>query len=203
MIERESFIREICKRPDDDTVRLVFADWLDEHDESEWATSIREQIATGKIFRALYEDCSSGIVSISRGFISTIDIPCAEFMKHAGELFSRHPITKVSLTDRSPDYYIPDEYDPPGVDETWGSWHRSDPSGSDLGLADSLLPVQLFDLVACDSIRQIDYPEYGIGTVEAVFANRDSATASLSHRSLYFGRNLARLPPLARPVVKA
>ncbi len=31
MTEEQSFLRCICERPDDDTARLVFADWLDDH----------------------------------------------------------------------------------------------------------------------------------------------------------------------------
>lgn len=33
MSDREAFLRAIRANPDDDTVRLVFADWLDEHDD--------------------------------------------------------------------------------------------------------------------------------------------------------------------------
>lgn len=44
MTEREAFIRQICERPDDDTVRLVFADWLQENGEPERAEFIRDQI---------------------------------------------------------------------------------------------------------------------------------------------------------------
>jgi uncharacterized protein (TIGR02996 family) len=33
MSEREAFIAAICAEPDDDTCRLAFADWLDEHGE--------------------------------------------------------------------------------------------------------------------------------------------------------------------------
>lgn len=37
MTEREALLRAICASPDDDTPRLVFADWLDEHEpESAW-----------------------------------------------------------------------------------------------------------------------------------------------------------------------
>jgi uncharacterized protein (TIGR02996 family) len=42
--EREAFIRQICERPEDDTVRLVFADWLEEHGEPERAEFIRVQM---------------------------------------------------------------------------------------------------------------------------------------------------------------
>jgi uncharacterized protein (TIGR02996 family) len=33
MNDRLAFLRAIRKNPDDDTARLVFADWLDEHDD--------------------------------------------------------------------------------------------------------------------------------------------------------------------------
>jgi uncharacterized protein (TIGR02996 family) len=41
----EPFLRAICENPDDDTVRLVYADWLDEHGELERAEFIRLQVA--------------------------------------------------------------------------------------------------------------------------------------------------------------
>lgn len=43
MTERDAFLRAICDEPGDDTPRLVFADWLDEHDERERAEFIRVQ----------------------------------------------------------------------------------------------------------------------------------------------------------------
>ncbi|MFO0825950.1 MAG: TIGR02996 domain-containing protein [Gemmataceae bacterium] len=45
MNEREALLRAVCENPDDDTPRLVFADWLDEHDEPERAEFIRLQVA--------------------------------------------------------------------------------------------------------------------------------------------------------------
>jgi uncharacterized protein (TIGR02996 family) len=44
MSDREALMRAICENPDDDTPRLVFADWLDEHGEPERAEFIRVQI---------------------------------------------------------------------------------------------------------------------------------------------------------------
>jgi uncharacterized protein (TIGR02996 family) len=44
MTERDAFLRAIVADPADDTVRLAFADWLDEHDETERAEFIRLQI---------------------------------------------------------------------------------------------------------------------------------------------------------------
>ncbi|AMV25488.1 hypothetical protein VT84_13905 [Gemmata sp. SH-PL17] len=45
MSERDAFIARICAEPDEDSHRLVFADWLDEHGEPERAEFIRLQIA--------------------------------------------------------------------------------------------------------------------------------------------------------------
>jgi uncharacterized protein (TIGR02996 family) len=41
----EPFLRAICADPEDDTVRLVFADWLDENGDPERAEFIRLQVA--------------------------------------------------------------------------------------------------------------------------------------------------------------
>jgi uncharacterized protein (TIGR02996 family) len=43
----EPFLRTICASPEDDTVRLVYADWLDEHGDPERAEFIRLQVAQG------------------------------------------------------------------------------------------------------------------------------------------------------------
>ncbi len=52
--ERERFLRAILADPEDDFVRLVFADWLDEHGEVELGEFIRVQIelANWKIYQA-------------------------------------------------------------------------------------------------------------------------------------------------------
>jgi uncharacterized protein (TIGR02996 family) len=44
MSEREALLQGIYQNPDDDTRRLVFADWLDEHGEGPWAELIRTQV---------------------------------------------------------------------------------------------------------------------------------------------------------------
>src|SRR5437899_983006 len=37
----QSCLHDICENPEDDTPRLVFADWLDEHDDPDRAEAIR------------------------------------------------------------------------------------------------------------------------------------------------------------------
>src|SRR5262245_35833946 len=39
----DAFLADILDHPEDDTLRLIYADWLDEHDQSERAEFIRVQ----------------------------------------------------------------------------------------------------------------------------------------------------------------
>jgi uncharacterized protein (TIGR02996 family) len=49
MTQDEAFLQEILAHPDDNTPRLIYADWLDEHDQSERAEYLRAEcrIAAG------------------------------------------------------------------------------------------------------------------------------------------------------------
>ena len=49
MSERAAFVSAILDNPADDTVRLVFADWLEEHGEPERAEFIRCQIEAANL----------------------------------------------------------------------------------------------------------------------------------------------------------
>jgi uncharacterized protein (TIGR02996 family) len=42
--DERAFIEKICTHPDDDTARLVYADWLEEHDRQQQAEFIRISI---------------------------------------------------------------------------------------------------------------------------------------------------------------
>ncbi len=43
MDEKQAFLNAIIDEPDDDALRLIYADWLDDHDEPERAEFIRAQ----------------------------------------------------------------------------------------------------------------------------------------------------------------
>jgi uncharacterized protein (TIGR02996 family) len=49
MNERAALLKAICENPDDDTPRLVFADWLQEHGEEERAEFIRVQCEVARL----------------------------------------------------------------------------------------------------------------------------------------------------------
>lgn len=46
--EADAFLDAIFDHPDDDTVRLVYADWLEEHDQGNYAQFIRLQCAAAR-----------------------------------------------------------------------------------------------------------------------------------------------------------
>jgi uncharacterized protein (TIGR02996 family) len=105
--------------PDDDTVRLAYADWLDElggvYNEAA-AFYIRESIDWvrrgwgdvtfgGQLTRATLPDGVSG--EFDRGFCVSVRCSLSVFEAVAADLFLRQPlIRRVELTDRYP-YWLP------------------------------------------------------------------------------------------------
>ncbi|HSQ56299.1 MAG TPA: TIGR02996 domain-containing protein [Gemmata sp.] len=51
MTEREALLRAVCENPDDDTPRLVFADWLEENGEAARAEFTRLQVQLAAMYR--------------------------------------------------------------------------------------------------------------------------------------------------------
>lgn len=51
MTERDALLKAVCDYPDDDTPRLVFADWLQENGEEEYADFVRSQVRHGELLR--------------------------------------------------------------------------------------------------------------------------------------------------------
>src|SRR5262245_10169186 len=49
MSEQAGFLRAIIEQPDDDVHRLVFADWLEDNGQGEWAALIRVQCAQQRL----------------------------------------------------------------------------------------------------------------------------------------------------------
>src|SRR5262245_10663761 len=114
MTEQDALLRVILLTPEDDVARLVYADWLEEHDEASYAAFIRYQIESGRTgnfvcghdstgwFPGTHELGDKASVTVSRGFVSHIELPATAFLTHARDIFRRHPVTSVRLTDREP-----------------------------------------------------------------------------------------------------
>ena len=52
MGDREALLRAVCANPDDDTPRLVYADWLDDHGDPDRAAFIRLQVRVAMLYRS-------------------------------------------------------------------------------------------------------------------------------------------------------
>jgi uncharacterized protein (TIGR02996 family) len=122
----EALLSAICEDPENDTPRLVYADWLEEHGESERAELIRTQIelargAKGKRYTTLVAreaellqahaaewaeplqefilDWSSSAYVFRRGFVEEINTLGETLGEQGAELFAAAPIRAVRLPD--------------------------------------------------------------------------------------------------------
>ena len=122
MNEGEALLAAILASPDDDTPRLVYADWLDEHDEPERAEFIRLQIALahaptialrareGALLHAHESAWLSALKAekgplygeahgkFRRGFIEVVWMSATAFLERATELFVAVPLRELRLT---------------------------------------------------------------------------------------------------------
>ncbi len=120
MTTAEAFLEDIIANPADDTPRLIYADWLEENEQSERAELIRVQI---RIQECLAADSTSGLHDlfdreaellgllfghppkwveewqVGRGFVFRVRCKCQAWMVHGPRLVRLHPIQRVDLTD--------------------------------------------------------------------------------------------------------
>lgn len=114
--EREAFLKAIAAVPDDDTARLAFADWLDEHGDPDRAEFVRLQIRRARfggepcpreteLFGANRDawlgplaqlgDCE---FEFERGFVESAAVRGSDIATHAGALREHCPaLTKLDL----------------------------------------------------------------------------------------------------------
>jgi uncharacterized protein (TIGR02996 family) len=119
MNQEDAFLQAIREEPDDDTVRLIFADWLEERGDPR-SEFIRLQCALAGMAeederrpalqelaeRLLRQHQPRWVGSLSsrvtgyafrRGFVEEITISAAAFITHGRELFRHHPIRTVRV----------------------------------------------------------------------------------------------------------
>lgn len=219
----EALLRGILEDPDDDAIRLVYADWMEDNGEHGRANAIRRALMKpslpfsfwwseiadrehAAIFGEVLPDGGDSFIlgkrhdgfgaGISRGMISEITMPMAAFLKHAESLFRRHPITAVWLSDR--------------VSELRGSYFRWFVATENHPDYDELfanppddqrhwLPAKIGRLLhgAASVTSEV------MGDIDGAVVNRHfyyrtakEADAALSRTCVAYGRGLAGLPPL-------
>src|SRR5262245_3775519 len=121
MSTEQGLLRAILDEPDDDTHRLVYADWLEERGDPR-AEFIRDQMAlagmeewdvrrrailerSDQFIRANHEKMVAPLSALgvthcefSRGFVHTVWLKLSTFLAQAETLFSMAPIVGVRLT---------------------------------------------------------------------------------------------------------
>ena len=130
-MDEAALLAAIAARPADDTPRLVYADWLDDHDQPARAEFIRVQCEVARIdglpsaeaqgYADLYRrqdalfagqrrallgplaaDLGPHDVTFDRGFITEIGLTDAAFVAHADRLAALAPPPDVSVTAAAP-----------------------------------------------------------------------------------------------------
>src|SRR5262249_22441200 len=120
MSAQAGFLSDIIEHPDDDTPRLVYADWLEENGDPDRAEFIRVQIERARLaaddprqraleqreeeLLQLHRDAWLGALQklstelrFVRGFVESIKLGVRQFLSNAEELFSQLPIRYLQL----------------------------------------------------------------------------------------------------------
>jgi uncharacterized protein (TIGR02996 family) len=128
MSDGDALVRAVCEHPDEDTPRLAYADWLDEHGDPVRAEFIRLQcrlahLAEGDPGRAELGRRADELARVhgpvwaaplgpgvrprtrwddasafGRGFVEEVTMSAARFLRRAGWLYGRAPVRRVRLT---------------------------------------------------------------------------------------------------------
>jgi len=208
--EGEVLLRAILANPADDAPRLIYADWLDDHNKSTRAHFIRVSIDVHRKHPGLNEyersltaagmsldDLSwlgvdlgdlnwhKGQLANShwdRGFISGIRCPLETFLDRAESIFMAQPIMEVEISDRQP-----------RLEAGFWGWTdeiENDSSGTPGDILARAIPACLMVPFLLAS-RQTPPSQGG-----AFYLSPELALAALSNACVAYGRQLAELPEL-------
>ena len=122
MTDRDALYRAIIANPDEDTPRLIYADWLDENGQPERAAFIRAQVEAVradpfglqarnavrradeilKVHRAAWTRHLHGgfteVPRFERGFVAHLSVEPTEFVPAAIALFDAEPVQSLRLS---------------------------------------------------------------------------------------------------------
>jgi uncharacterized protein (TIGR02996 family) len=141
--EEEGLLQSILAAPDDDGVRLVYADWLDEHGQPERAEFIRAQVALesepelSPRWRELYarsEKLLKGRVTkwcpplenlgaqpaYRRGFVESVVTSTRLFVRRAADLFAKVPLRWLRLGSTAEGVSLADALRSPALARMYG-----------------------------------------------------------------------------------
>ncbi|QVL30199.1 TIGR02996 domain-containing protein [Telmatocola sphagniphila] len=183
-IDRAAFIRKIRENPFDETRRLIFADWLEEHqpEQTNWIRQIRA--CSEEVFE---QDLVLGdqrfMIQLRNGMCCELSMECDDFMKHAKQIFELYPIIQVTLIDKTP---AADRFEHERGEPRFG-WDATSVGYS------CFIPNEIFELM--------DKPPGWVRTDYPFFDSKKIAIAALSRACVEYGREQAGLPKLEWPKV--
>lgn len=189
--EERALLNAIFAAPDDDAPRLIYADWLDEHEREMRAEFIRLQCEPAKtmtqeqIARLAWLFPRLRVVAFGnqpygftrRGFLTTLNFSYTfagyTGLISRGSLLSCHPITRLEVSDKQPEGILLTG-NPPIEQHRWYSARNADGGFNHL----SLIPHQVWEAIALP-LRDA---EFG-GPCKCAFS-RPEAFAKLSNAIL-------------------
>jgi uncharacterized protein (TIGR02996 family) len=123
-MSHDAFVKTIRANPDDDTARLVFADWYEENGQPERAAYIRASCRLARLpttdpeYREVQQRCLELYTahhaawagdwpanlewSFERGLITGVTGAPAVLAEHWQAIFAQHPVHRVRLADTNP-----------------------------------------------------------------------------------------------------
>jgi uncharacterized protein (TIGR02996 family) len=125
MTDNEALLQAICADPDNVTLRLIYADWLEEHGDAARAEFIRVQCQLADMDeyddgwpelrerelallnrhgRGWWKDIAGVNVGFRRGFVERLKMPVETFLRLGEQLVLGGPPVVVDLTGRVSDY---------------------------------------------------------------------------------------------------
>lgn len=201
------FLQAILENPKEDSLRLIYADWLEENGQSikaEWLRKSmspeRKDVELGPTDSLYYKDTPiigtcrlikgdsakiNGQRIIRNGFVQRIELPVETFMEAAAQLFSEYPIEYVNLCDLN---FDPDLYSPAGYAEVVGV-----NDDGYCGRWTNRLPFELFKLLS-DFEREERGSHYFYPS--KLYHCSGNAMVDVSKTCVDYGRNKAGLTPL-------
>jgi uncharacterized protein (TIGR02996 family) len=191
MTPQEAFLQAILETPDDDTPRLVYADWLDEHDDAERAEFIRLQIRLATLSAddpqrlTLEERCGALLTEhedqwlgqlapltstcqFRRGFVEVVSLGFKQFLANAETIFRLAPVRQLKLLRLA---HTRESLDNLAASPYLGRIRRLDLRGSEIG------PGHLHDLLASPHLANLEELDLG-GTRIGPDGVRDLAQAT-------------------------
>lgn len=116
-------VAAILAEPEDDALRLVYADWLEEHGEDAWAQFIRAGVAAADSHdMTLNTERLFGLSFLvgtltaemrflwywERGFVEYIQTTESFWLRYGRAICAAHPVQRLSLLDRHPHQQYPE-----------------------------------------------------------------------------------------------